>query len=623
MKNKILILFAVSTLIFASCSENLLNRPDRNNANDETYWTSEINLRLFANGFYTNYFVGYNSSYTADYTPVRGMIFADDFCSASSQISFPNSVSSAPGTDYSTVYAGVGWYFAWVRKANLFQDRIAKGMKGILTTEAYNHWIGVARFFKAWEYCRLMLVFGDVPYFDDYITETQEDIMYKDRDSRATVVEKVMADFRFAFDNIRTDDGSMQLNKYAVAAAISRFMLYEGTFQKYYYNNNALAKQCLDFAIEAADFLITSNKYSIDKSFHELFGSQDLAGNKECILYRHYASTLVMHCIASYCNTEESQEVGPNLALFKSFICNDGKTYHNSTAVSSISDGEKFSLNNMIATRDPRFESTFYHSYYHTNGTALINLTPSLVYCNKFIDRVGTEDGYRGLVNPLYGSNTNASDAPVFRYGEVLLNWIEAKAEVATLGGAAVTQSDINKSINALRDRPLDANAIARGVQKTVHMDISSLPNDPDRDSDVSELIWEIRRERRMELAYEYCRLYDIKRWKKLDYMKTSSSPKFSDNMLGPWIDYNTELPGRLTGPTGAYAGVMKVQKTDGTIVVYNGSNNADMVGFAVAHNALVRNEDVSAKQYFAPIPVAQITLYETKGYTLTQSPGW
>ncbi|MDR3226548.1 MAG: RagB/SusD family nutrient uptake outer membrane protein, partial [Prevotellaceae bacterium] len=245
------------------------------------------------------------------------------------------------------------------------------------------------------------------------------------------------------------------------------------------------------------------------------------------------------------------------------------------------------------------------------------------IYCNKFIDRIGTEDGNRGLLNALYGSNTNANDAPVFRYGEVLLNWIEAKAEVATLGGSAVTQSDINKSINALRDRPLDANAIGRGVQKTVAMDISSLPNDPERDSDVSELIWEIRRERRMEMAYEYCRLYDIKRWKKLDYMKTSSSPKFSDNMLGPWINYSTELPDRLTGPTGAYAGVMKVQKTDGTIVVYNGSNDSDMVGFAVAHNAQVRNEDVSAKQYFAPVPVPQITLYETKGYVLTQTPGW
>lgn len=37
---------------------------------------------------------------------------------------------------------------------------------------------------------------------------------------------------------------------------------------------------------------------------------------------------------------------------------------------------------------------------------------------------------------------------------------------------------------------------------------------DPARDQDVDPLIWEIRRERRMELVYEHCRLHDIKRWK-------------------------------------------------------------------------------------------------------------
>ena len=39
------------------------------------------------------------------------------------------------------------------------------------------------------------------------------------------------------------------------------------------------------------------------------------------------------------------------------------------------------------------------------------------------------------------------------RYAEVLLNWIEAKAELATLGEAAVTQADIDRSINAIRKR--------------------------------------------------------------------------------------------------------------------------------------------------------------------------
>ena len=48
---------------------------------------------------------------------------------------------------------------------------------------------------------------------------------------------------------------------------------------------------------------------------------------------------------------------------------------------------------------------------------------------------------------------------------------------------------------------------------------------DPNRDPEVSPLLWEIRRERRMEFVFEYSRLLDIKRWKKLDYMNNEKYP--------------------------------------------------------------------------------------------------
>ena len=62
----------------------------------------------------------------------------------------------------------------------------------------------------------------------------------------------------------------------------------------------------------------------------------------------------------------------------------------------------------------------------------------------------------------------------------------------------------MDKSINAIRNRPLDAAAIAKGVQKTAPFnDLQLLPDDPARDADVPSLIWEIRRERRMEFVFE------------------------------------------------------------------------------------------------------------------------
>ncbi len=54
-----------------------------------------------------------------------------------------------------------------------------------------------------------------------------------------------------------------------------------------------------------------------------------------------------------------------------------------------------------------------------------------------------------------------------------------------------MAQGDIDASINKIRNRPLDADAIAAGVTKTVAMDLTNLPNSPNR-GDVSQLIWEI-----------------------------------------------------------------------------------------------------------------------------------
>ena len=135
----------------------------------------------------------------------------------------------------------------------------------------------------------------------------------------------------------------------------------------------------------------------------------------------------------------------------------------------------------------------------------------SLIYADKFISREGASFWNNVAQRPAqYGSNLNENDAPVIRYAEVLLNWIEAKAELAqSFGGSAVTQADIDKSINAIRNRPLDATAIANGVKKTAPMNLATLVDDPDRDADVPSLIWEIRRERRMEFVYEPCAVQD------------------------------------------------------------------------------------------------------------------
>lgn len=596
-------------LVFGSC-EDFLDRPPLSEMNDDNYWTSENSVRLFANGFYTNYFVGYNSAFTTDYTPLRGYYFSDDFTSTGKQVSFetqaPASRSSiGESVSMITTYAGPVWNFAWVRKSNLLMERVEQMKGDEIDDAAYLHWSAVAKFFRGYEYSRLTSTYGDVPYFDHVLNDTELTEMYKDREDRTFVMDKVYEDFQYVLDNMRLSDGSSQyLNRYIAAAFISRFMLFEGTWQKYHLGNNEKAKQYLELAVKAADIVTASGKWSFTSDFRALFGSENLASNGEVILYRQYDAALgITHHIASYSNITESQSPAANLTLVKSFIATDGKPYK----LSSVVNADKLDMPNLIKTRDPRFEATFWDVPRAQSNT--------LLYSDKFIDRVGPT--FAGGTYPAqYGSNTNTNDAPVMRLAEVVLNWVEAKAELASIGGAALTQADLDASINAIRKRPLDAAAIGKGVVKTASLLISAIPDDPDRDPTVSPLLWEIRRERRMEFVFEHTRLMDIKRWKKIEYMDGNTNP---DILLGPWINFQTEFSSYLVA---SRVGKLKVKKADGTVVTYSGTNGVDMVGFYIPENSSNR-DPFTDRVYLAPLPTNELNQYLDKGYTLTQTPGW
>jgi hypothetical protein len=622
MKTKILILFSLVMLSFTSCDDvELLDRPQLNQWDDETFWTSETNLRLFANGFYERYFVGYNREYTTNYSAHTGYLFSDDYVSNGAQTYFERQVPNSRGSNTDAVssagvanlpwlstYSGPDWNFSWLRKANVMLNRIETRMGGILNETAKNHWIGIGRFFRAMDYAGLVSVFGDVPYYDHEVKSNDYADLYKPRTPRNEVMDAVYDDFVFALNNVRKNDGGLFVNSYVVASFISRWALFEGTWQKYHYNNTARATKFLNLAVEAANYVMVSANYDIVSDFRTLFGSNDLSGKKDVIFYRHYDGSKVKHSVASYCNMVGGQYTNANLNLIKAFICNDGSDWQTSANAAN----KDFTLDNLIRTRDPRFEASFYKK-------TTVRSTSSYLYTTKFISR----DGLRYLddgtsIDPIYTGVQNQNDYPVMRYAEVLLNWIEAKAELATMGGDAVTQLDINNSINKIRNRPLDADAIANGVTKTVAMDLSNLPNSPDR-GEVSQLIWEIRRERRMEFFGEHSRLLDIKRWKKLEYMDDVLYP---DILIGTWIDAS-EISGLLV-PT--KEGELAVADMDGNITVYDGTNAAAMVGFYAATNIRGRLPFLNVfgtNPYLAPVGRLQRIDYENRGYVLAQTEGW
>lgn len=600
-------MLAVLTLCFAACDE-VLDRPSPTVAEDAKYWTSAEKVRLYANAFYTHCFGGYGTGWVHSSAPLLDYTFDDNGVNMSTQGQFTRAVPT--GTDW-----GDSCY-TWIRKANVMIDRIDDRMTGILTEEEYNHWMGVARLFRGLEYARLVNSYGDVPYYDHEVKNTDKDELYKDRTPRNEVMDAVCADFDYALENIRLNDGVQYVNRYVAAALVCRWALIEGSWQKYYYKNDARAAKFFQLAVSTGDFLIGSGKYDIVLDFRSLFGSTDLIGKPDVILYRKYDPAQgVTHCVASDCNLS-SRSYGPNLDLVKSFLCTDGKDWQTST----LEHADDFTLDNLVKTRDSRFEASFFHKPVKTSKS-------SYLYPVKFIPRkafstITVEGGEisEGTVDVQYTSTNNTNGYPVLRYAEVLLSWIEAKAELETLGQGSVTQADIDASVNKIRNRPIAEEAVASGVRKTAPMTLAALPDDPARDKDVPALLWEIRRERRMEFAFEFSRIIDLKRWKKLEYMDTDAN---DDLLTGTWVDFPAECKAQLKADN---VGKIRVKTGDGEFITYDGKNGAKMVGFFYPKENQGRLPFLgipNINPYLTPVGSNTIADYRNKGYKLTQTEGW
>lgn len=63
MKKYIITLLSAACISvgFSGCNDDVLDRPQLTEMNDDNFWTGAENLRMYANQYYTNYFVGYLS----------------------------------------------------------------------------------------------------------------------------------------------------------------------------------------------------------------------------------------------------------------------------------------------------------------------------------------------------------------------------------------------------------------------------------------------------------------------------------------------------------------------------------------------------------------------------------
>ena len=555
--------FAIaSALTLTACNDFLTRDPLDEITDKAEFWDVESNIRTAVYDEYTTYFPGYRSGWSrADWFSQTNVADWTDDNAQQKATFFTKVAPAATGSS--------SWNFSDLRVINVLINRINNSH---LSTEAQEHWLGVARFLRAMEYAKLVNRFGDVPYYDEALSNTDYEKLYRPRENRATVMDKVLDDLNYATQHIRTSDGEKGLNitRDVALAFASRIMLFEGTWQKYREHNTTHAQRYLQAAKDFANTIMNGNAYSLCADYKALTTSEDLAGNPEIILYRSYVEGVETHSLMTFQNTEAEID-SPSKSLVESYLTKNGLPIHQ-VGNTQYQGDQTFTAE--MTDRDPRLGASI--------NTSRLFLTG--------VDDVWAISGYFGnrFVNPNLidkaggRSYTCVTDAPVMKLNEVLMNYIEAAAELADMGAYTLTQADFDKTIN-----------------------------DPERDADVTPIIWEIRRERRTELAYEGIRFDDLRRWSKLHYADMVRNPKAN---RGAYLD--------KTAFVAQYNATHSTPITVATLagVKLDGGGNAGYIQ-PISNASLMRT--MAEKDYLYPIPQDQITLYKSRGYELPQNPGW
>jgi starch-binding outer membrane protein, SusD/RagB family len=598
MRSKNLITAYSFLLIFFLCGcQKFLDQPPLGAIGDSpAFWNNEQDVRTYAMQYYASRYNGFGD------TNGGGWFFdnrslCDDF-TASTLPLFQPQTAGASNDSWTTK-------FRQIRADNVFVTRMSSANLG--STEATNHWMGVARFWRAVDYSNFVLEFGKVPYYDQVLDENSPEL-FRSRDSVTYVMDKVLEDFKYAQSHVRTADPStgprgQVVNKWVVEGIMSRMLLAVGTTLKYdpdyASSERAKAGVYLQAAKDAAKDVMDNGGFSLAANYQLLCSSQDLSGNPEVLLFRAYSDVVtpvITHTIMFGNLPSTIQSSAGTKDLLDSYLKTDGSVYN----AGGIEDR---SSKTYFANRDPRLAKTFLTDTFYFTGKTPLNIGSSATgfKCWKFLD-VPNQNATSAQ------NQKNTTDAPLLRLGEIMLNYIEACVELQDLGLYSVSDNDLDLSINKLRGYNGGGRSFGSGIPLVPKLTISTVPNDPNRDADVTALKWEVRRERRVELVFEGFRLTDLKRWRKLNHINTVLYPKTN---LGAWL---------VKDMTNTQNQKVQVANLDGSIVAASGQAGSGYVQPAIQPRG---PGNVVDRYYLNYIPTQEIVKFQNAGYTLDQNPGW
>ena len=482
----------VSSLV--SC-EGFLSRDPINKFNAETYFQSESELEMYANGMIQSWLPNYSETSGGDaYNDLIATKTGTDFYRPSA-----NWDSSKQ-----TGWANGDWSF--LRRVNYMLTRMDKA-KTKVDENIYNHYEGVARFWRAMKYVSKVNTFSNVPWVEQYLQPSDSTVLYGPRDDREYVFHKIREDLEFAATNCMADkfhtDGRVRIDKYVVNTLASRYFLYEATFRMNVPNNPATGKpwtneyesvnDLLELAAKCAKTVIDEGGFSLIKDYSSLFLSSKLQKD-EVIWGRSYSGELnVRHSLTRYFHSSTlGQQYSGTKDLVDMFMKTDGKP------IDVAAGDDKKLITEEFEGRDPRLAATVLGP-----GHAIINSASA----NETIDFTFCKTGYMltkwSVPDETHFQNSiDENSLPILRYAEVLLNYAEAMNELGRMD-----QNVWTSTVGALRKRAGIADIYPGSGDYTrdewLYDYYTKGLNHPIYTQGDLDIALEIRRERVTELTFE------------------------------------------------------------------------------------------------------------------------
>jgi hypothetical protein len=314
-------------------------------------------------------------------------------------------------------------------------------LKAVATEAQLKQFEGEARFFRACFYSYLIFLYGDVPYYTEYITLDQAYNM--GRTNKEVILDGIYKDFDIAAEYLPDSyTGVQRITKGAAYAFKARIALWMGDWAVCAKS----AKDCMDLGV-----------YSLEPDFAKLFLSST-KNSSEVILDLPKSTELGVVSSSTvksyYSRTPGGNGVAqPSWELFFAFPCTDGL---------SVDKSPLYDPANPFKNRDPRlamtcveFGTPFLGYIYDPRPSAskVLQISTNAMVKNKdskAVDQWASFDALclkKGVDEEWTDDYFTDADVIIMRYADVLLMYAESKMELGQIDATVLN------AINQVRAR--------------------------------------------------------------------------------------------------------------------------------------------------------------------------